>query len=282
MNKSMTLEQIEIHLLLEAIYLRYGYDFSGYTQDTISRRIIQMLSKDNIETVAGMTEKILHEQDYFEKFVYEMSITVTEMFRDPSVYSALRTQVIPLLKTYPFVNIWHAGCATGQEVYSMAILLKEEGLYDRARIYATDINDAALQTAREGIYPVDQIPLYTRNYQKAGGTGSFADYYFAKYDNAKIDKSLKENITFASHNLVTDQVFAEMHLILCRNVFIYFGKDLQNHVFKLFKDSLCRGGILCLGNSESMSFSDIESDFYSFIDGEKIYRKKTSAVMGAT
>lgn len=281
MDRSLTLEQIEIQLLLEAVCLRYGYDFSGYAQDTLRRRIAQMLPKDNLRSVSEMIKKVLHEPEYFEKLVYEISITVTEMFRDPSVYMVLRKKVIPILKTYPFINIWHAGCATGQEVYSMAILLKEEGLYDRARIYATDINDAALSAAREGIYPVEQIPMYTQNYQRAGGTGSFADYYHAKYDNAKIDKSLKKNITFANHNLVTDKVFAEMHLILCRNVFIYFKQDLQNHVLKLFKDSLCRGGVLCLGSSESLRFSDVEADFDTFEEDEKIYQKKTSVMMEA-
>lgn len=281
MDKNLTLEQIEIQLLLEAVRLRYGYDFSGYSQDTLRRRICQMLSKDDVGSISGMIKKILRKPEYFEKFIYEMSITVTEMFRDPPVYLALREKVIPLLKTYPFINIWHAGCATGQEVYSMAILLKEEGLYDRARIYATDINDAALATAREAIYPLEQMSLYTRNYQWAGGKGSFADYYHAKYDNAKIDKSLKRNITFASHNLVTDKVFAEMHLILCRNVFIYFNKNLQNHVLKLFKNSLCRGGVLCLGSSESLSFSDVDADFESFVEDEKIYRKKISVMAKA-
>jgi len=280
MNKSLKLEQIETQLLLEAIRLRYGYDFSDYAPDTLQRRIGQMLSKGDVGSISEMITKVLYEPEYFEKFVYEMSITVTEMFRDPSVYQAIREKVIPVLKTYPFINIWHAGCATGQEVYSMAIMLKEQGLYDRARIYATDINDAALSVAREGIYPVDRIPMYTRNYQQAGGTGSFADYYHAKYDSAKIDESLKKNITFASHNLVTDQIFAEMHLILCRNVFIYFNKDLQNHVLKLFRKSLCRGGVLCMGSSESLSFSDVEADFDSFVKGEKIYRKKNSVAMG--
>ena len=279
MDKSLTLEQIEIQLLLEAVRLRYGYDFNDYTQDTLTRRIIQMLPKDKLGSVSEMIEKILHEPKYFEKFVYEMSITVTEMFRDPSVYLSLREKVVPLLKTYPFINIWHAGCATGQEVYSMAIMLKEEGLYDRSRIYATDINDAALSAAQEGIYSIAQIPTYTRNYQLAGGTGSFADYYHAKYDNAKIDKSLKKNITFANHNLVTDKVFAETHLILCRNVFIYFNNDLQNHVLKLFENSLCRGGILCIGSSESLRFSDVEGDFDPFVACEKIYRKKSSVMV---
>lgn len=278
MDKNLTLQQIEIRILLEAVYLRYGYDFSGYTQDTLTRRIVQMLSKDGLSSISEITKKVLHEPKYFEKFVYEISITVTEMFRDPSVYLAIRQKVIPVLKTYPFINIWHAGCATGQEVYSMAILLKEEGLYDRTRIYATDINDAALSAAKDGIYQAEQIPLYTQNYQRAGGTASFADYYHAKYNHAKIDKSLRKNITFANHNLVTDKVFAEMHLILCRNVFIYFSKNLQNHVFKLFRDSLCRGGVLCMGSSESLSFSDVEADFEPVVENEKIYRKKTSVM----
>ncbi len=274
----MKTQQIEIQLLLEAMHLRYGFNFSGYSKDMLTRRIENKLSGSKLKSISEMIPKVLYEPDYFSSLIYDISITVTEMFRDPSVYLNLRQKVLPVLKTYPYINIWHAGCATGEEVYSMAIILKEEGLYDKAQIYATDINDVALKKAKEGIYPVSEISKYTRNYQKAGGTRSFADYYHAKYDCAKIDKSLKKNITFANHNLVTDGVFAETHLILCRNVFIYFDKTLQEQVLRLFNNSLCRGGFLCLGNSESISFSEAEKDFVKFIKKEKIYQKRTLEV----
>jgi len=274
----MKTQQIEIQLLLEAMHLKYGFNFSGYSKDMLTRRIENKLSGSKLKSISEMIPKVLYEPDYFSSLIYDISITVTEMFRDPSVYLNLRQKVLPVLKTYPYINIWHAGCATGEEVYSMAIILKEEGLYDKAQIYATDINDVALKKAKEGIYPVSEISKYTRNYQKAGGARSFADYYHAKYDCAKIDKSLKKNITFANHNLVTDGVFAETHLILCRNVFIYFDKTLQEQVLRLFNNSLCRGGFLCLGNSESISFSEAEKDFVKFIKKEKIYQKRTLEV----
>lgn len=270
----MNTEQIEMQLVLEAMQLRYGYDFTGYSRDTLTRRLSSNLAKVGLTNISEMIPKILYDPEFFGSIVRDISITVTEMFRDAPVYRTLRQEVIPVLKTYPFINVWHAGCATGQEVYSMAIVLKEEGLYDRAQIYATDINNAALMKAEEGIYPINEMPLYTRNYQQAGGTNSFADYYHAKYDHAKINESLKQNITFANHNLVADGAFAEMHLILCRNVFIYFDKSLQNRALRVFTDSLCRGGFLCLGNSESLSFSDVEEDYAEFAADEKIYRKK--------
>lgn len=276
MKPTTDTKQAEITLLLEAIRLKYGYDFSGYARDTLRRRFEAAASKAGCSTISQLIPKVLHEPDCFDSIIYELSITVTEMFRDPPFYLALRRNVIPVLKTYPFVNIWHAGCATGQEVYSMAILLKEEGIYDRARIYATDINQAALKEAAEAIYPVDQIPLYTRNYQKTDPKRSLADYYHAKYDAAKFDESLKTNVTFANHNLVTDGVFAEMHVILCRNVFIYFDSDLQNKTLRLFKDSLCRGGFLCLGSSESIAFSEVADSFVGHAPAQKIYRKKTA------
>lgn len=277
----MDLEEIEIQLVLEAMQLRYGYDFTGYSRETIRRRLASNLSKTGLkgrqsrcERISDMIPKILHDPEFFGSIVRDISITVTEMFRDSSVYLALREKVLPVLRTYPFINIWHAGCATGQEVYSLAIVLKEEGLYDRSQIYATDMNDDALSKAREGIYPINEIGSYTRNYQQSGGRKSFADYYHAKYDHACIDQSLKRNITFANHNLVTDGVFAEMHLVLCRNVFIYFDKALQNRVLRLFSDSLCRGGFLCLGGSESLAFSAVEREFSEFAGDEKIYRKR--------
>jgi chemotaxis protein methyltransferase CheR len=270
----MNTKEIEIQLLLDAMHMKYGYDFSGYSREMLTRRIESKLSKSNLNSITEMTSKVIHDPEFFSTLIYEISIPVTEMFRDPSVYVSLKEKVFPILKTFPYINIWHAGCATGEEVYSMAIALKEEGLYDRCQIYATDINDRALKKAREGIYPVDRIQKYTQNYQEAGGKTSFSNYYHAMYDSAKIDESLKENITFASHNLVTDGVFAEMNLILCRNVFIYFDKTLQNKVLELFDQSLCRNGFLCMGSSESITFSVIENDYTDIASKEKIYQKK--------
>lgn len=275
---AMDTQQIEVRLLLDAMHLKYGYDFSGYSRDVLTRRILSRLSKSRFANISEMIPEVLHDPEFFNSLIFDISITVTEMFRDPGVYQSLREKVLSVLKTYPNINIWHAGCATGEEVYSMAIMLKEAGLYDRARIYATDINDTALKRAEEGIYPVEKIQEYTRNYQQAGGRGSFADYYHAKYGVAKMDESLKANVTFANHSLVDDGVFAQMHLIVCRNVFIYFEKALQNHVLNLFFDSLCEDGFLCLGNSESIAFSDFAQDFVEVVKNEKIYQKEALTV----
>lgn len=273
LNYAMNTQQIEIRLLLDAMQLTYGYDFSGYSVEMLTRRILDSLAKSQFSRVVDMIPKVLYDPEFFSSLIYNISVPVTQMFRDPSFYRCLRREVLPVFQTYPYINVWHAGCATGEEVYSMAIFLQEAGLYDKCQIYATDINDIALQKARDGIYPADQMAKYTQNYQRAGGTGTFSDFYHAKYDCAKIDASLKENVTFANHNLVTDGVFAEMNLILCRNVFIYFNRDLQNEVSRLFLESLCLGGYLCLGNSESLLFSDAEKAFQEIAKDERIYRK---------
>lgn len=267
-------EQIGMNLLLEAIYLKYGYDFRNFAKAHLRRRIDRRLNLDGIPHLGEMQNRLLQDRAFFEKILLDFSINTTEMFRDPSFYKAMRTEVIPVLKTYPFIKIWHAGCSTGEEVYSMAILLKEEGLYDRAQIYATDFNEPILKKAREGIYPIDQIKEYTLGYQKAGGLESFADYYTARYDSAIIDNSLKRNIVFAGHNLATDGVFGEMNLIVCRNVLIYFNKELQNRVVGLFCNSLCRNGFLCLGSKETIRFTEYDHDFEPFVAHEKIYRKR--------
>lgn len=267
-------EQIQIKLLLEAIYLKYGYDFRNFAQAHLRRRIARRLSLDKLPHISEMQNRLLTERHFFEKLLLDFSINTTEMFRDPTFYKAMRKEVIPVLKTYPFIKIWHAGCSTGEEVYSTAILLKEEGLYERTQIYATDFNERILKKAREGIYPIDQIKEYTLSYQKAGGQESFADYYTARYDSAIIDKSLKKNVVFADHNLATDGVFGEMNLIMCRNVLIYFNKKLQNRVVGLFYNSLCRNGFLCLGSKETIRFTEYENDFTPFVDREKIYRKR--------
>jgi chemotaxis protein methyltransferase CheR len=216
----------------------------------------------------------LHDKEFFSRLARYFSISVTEMFRDPFVYRAVREKVIPLLRTWPHFKIWHAGCATGEEVYSLAIVLKEEGVYDRATIYATDFNDDALERAREGVYEVSKMKEATRNYQQAGGKASFSEYHHARYDAVAMRGSLKERITFANHNLAVDEAFGEMHLVFSRNVLIYFNRELQNRALGLFTESLVHGGFLCLGTKEDIQFTDVNNR-YEVVDGKaKIYRKK--------
>lgn len=265
---------LEIRLLLEAIYSKYGYDFRDYGKAHIKRRILHRLSTSKLNNISELQHKIIYDKEYLKTILEDLSITVTEMFRDPDFYKAVKNEIFPLLKTYPYFKIWHAGCATGQEVYSLAILLKEEGIYDRAQIYATDFNQLALQKAKDGIYPIERIKEYTQNYQKAGGKNSLSDYYTAKYESVIIDKSLKKNIVFADHNLVTDGVFAEVNMIICRNVLIYFNKELQDRVLQLFEDSLITGGFLCLGSKESMRFARNFRNFQTIVNNQKIYKKK--------
>ncbi len=264
---------IELKLLVDAIFLKYGYDFRNYGHAHLKRRILHRQAIESIGSITDMTRMVIYDQDFFDRLLLDMSINVTEMFRDPSFYTALREHVIPKLKTYPFLKIWHAGCASGEEVYSMAILLKEEGMYDKVQLYATDFNQVILKKAREGIYPVSLIKDYTNNYQKAGGKNSFSDYYSASYDSVLIKADLKKNIVFADHNLVLDGVFGEMNMIICRNVLIYFNSQLQEHVIKLFLDSLVHGGFLGLGSKESLRFSKYSRHFKEVVKNEKIYQK---------
>lgn len=267
-------QDIEIKLLLEGIYLKYGYDFRNYSKAHLKRRIMHRLSISKVASITELLYKALYEKDFIKILLSDFSINVTEMFRDPEFYFAFRKNVVPVLKTYPFIRIWHAGCSTGEEVYSMAILLKEEGLYDRVQIYATDFNNAVLQKAKEGIYPAENLKDYEFNYSHAGGKASLSDYYVSKYDSIIFKDSLKEKITFAEHNLVTDGSFGEMHVVICRNVMIYFNKELQNRVFNLFSNTLCSGCFLCLGSKESIKFSSEAESFEEFLVNEKIYRKK--------
>jgi chemotaxis protein methyltransferase CheR len=267
-------EDIEIRLFLEAIYLSSGYDFRNYSPAHIKRRILSCMSSYGLPNISDMQHKVLYDVNFFKTILSYFSINVTDMFRDPSFYKAFRINVIPVLSTYPQIKIWHAGCSTGEEVFSMAIMLKEEGLLERTQIYATDFNSIALQKAEEGTYPIKFIKDYTRNYHHSGGVASFADYYEAKTDYVVFNPSLKRRIIFADHNLVTDGVFGEMNAIICRNVLIYFNKQLQNRVIKLFSDSLCKGGFLCLGSKESLQFSNCSNEFISSIKSEKIFKKK--------
>jgi chemotaxis protein methyltransferase CheR len=227
-----------------------------------------------LEDISQIQSKVLSDKAFAYELLQDLSITVTEMFRDKDFYKSLSENIIPILKTYPFIKIWHAGCSTGQEAYSMAIIMQEEGLYDRTTIYATDFNQEALNKAKEGIFSNAMIKEYTANYQLAGGKESFSNYYISHYDNIIINQSLKENIVWANHNLVTDNVFAEVHLILCRNVLIYFDNNLQNKVQKLFYGSLVNGGILCLGSKEGLRFTDFYQKYTELDKKQRIFKKK--------
>ena len=273
--KSNEIETIEIELFLEAIYRRYGYDFRNYARASVNRRVRHLLEKTQSKSISAMTERLLHDESFFAELALGFSITVTEMFRDPSFYKSLRKNVIPFLKTFPYVKVWHAGCASGEEVYSLAILFEEEGLYDKSTIYATDYNDVALQKAAKGVYPIDRIKSYSSNYIDSGGMSTLSDYYYADYNSVIMDKNLRRNITFANHNLATDGVFSEMHLVLCRNVVIYFNKELQERVYKLFEESLVFDGFLCLGAKESIDFSLVRGDFADIDRDMRIFQKKS-------
>jgi chemotaxis protein methyltransferase CheR len=274
--KKSEIEKIEVDLLLDAIYRCHGYDFRNYARASLKRRLNNMVRYAEVNHISELLGKVLRDKVFFDRFLQEMSISVTEMFRDPAYYRALRTKVIKILKTYPFVKIWHAGCSTGEEVYSMAILLHEEKFLGKTQIYATDYNPHSLEIAREGVYLYKDMDQYNQNYIDAGGKLSLEDYYYGKYKSVKIHDFLKENITFAHHNLVTDSSFGEMHLIICRNVLIYFDKKLQARVYNLFSESLVHEGFLCLGTKESLSFSESLPFFESYSSKEKIYRKKSS------
>ena len=267
------LERIEVELLLEAIYRHYGFDFRSYAYASLKRRLWKRIQAEGLGTISGLQQRVLHDPSTMERLLMDLSVSVTSMFRDPLFYQAFRAQVIPLLRTYPFIRVWHAGCSTGEEVYSMAILLHEEGLLDRARVYATDINEVVLRTAKAGIFPLEKMQEYTQNYQRAGGERSFSEYYTAAYGGALFVPFLTQNVVFAQHNLVTDRSFSEFNVILCRNVMIYFDRQLQNRVHQLFYESLPMYGILALGSKESLRFSQVEKCYEELNAREKIYRK---------
>lgn len=266
-------DQIELTVLMEAVFLKYGYDFRNYSEAHLRRRIKNVLNKLDLPNIATLQHEIIYHKSCFELLLAELSINVTEMFRDPSFYRLLREEVVPVLKTYPFVKIWHAGCASGEEVYSMAILLKEEGLLERSQIYATDFNSQVLVKAKQAIFPIELIKEYTANYIAAGGKQDFSDYYTAAYESIILNKGIRQRIVFSDHNLATDTVFGEMHMVVCRNVMIYFNRELQDRVVKLFADSLCYRGILCLGSKESLKFNAHGSLFEPLSEKEKIYKK---------
>ncbi|WDP90856.1 MAG: protein-glutamate O-methyltransferase CheR [Desulfobacter sp.] len=267
-------EAIEIRLLLEAIHLKYGFNFKDYANAHTKRRLRNRLERSSLDNFSQMTRRVLYDENFFNTLLMDLSINVTEMFRDPWFYKKVREELIPRLKTYSFIKVWHAGCSAGQEVYSMSILLEEEKMKKRVQVYATDFNEMILEKAKAGIYPLDVMKTYTTNYQQAGGTKEFSDYYAADNENVIIRRFIRDKILFSSHNLVTDGVFGEMHMIFCRNVLIYFNKKLQNHVLRLFYDSLIPGGYLCLGSKESLKFTEMADKFDVVCKKEKIYRKK--------
>jgi len=275
-------EDIEIELFIRAMQRRHGYDFSDYAPASLKRRVQQLVRTHDAGTISELNRRLLHEEGFVTRVIEGLSVPVSEMFRDPPVFRALRDKVLPVLASYPEINIWQAGCAHGQEVYSLAILLEEAGLYDRARIYATDFNDAALHVAAEGIYATRDARDWSRNYIEAGGLRSFSDYYSARYDFIKLDQRLRRNVTFFNHNLVTDEVFCEAHLILCRNVLIYFNNALQDHTLALFRDSLVRGGFLCLGTRENIDFSPAAACFTDIDAALRIYQAGVSVARPLT
>ena len=266
------IETIELSLLLSAIEQRWGHEFSGYGQAFIKRRINKAMARHGLRHISELIPRVLHEANFFQGIIQDISIPVTEMFRDPHFWLALREQVFPLLRTWPYFKIWHAGCATGNEVYSLAILLEEAGLLQRATIYATDFNDVVLKKARDGVFSLKEIQAASGNYQKAGGQFSLNHYYDAHGEGAEMKASLKKQIVWANHNLTVDHVFGEMNLILCRNVLIYFNQPLQNRALELFTASLVPGGYLCLGNKESLDFSSVSGSYVSLTPRERIYR----------
>ncbi|WP_051676811.1 CheR family methyltransferase [Sphingomonas astaxanthinifaciens] len=266
-------EDIEIQLLLEALFLRYHYDFRHYARTSIRRRLRQARDQLGFPNFSAMQEEVLHDEDMLSRLLDYLTVQVSEMFRDPSYFLALREKVVPHLRTYPSLKIWIAGCSHGEEVHSFAILLHEEGLLDRTIIYASDINPAALEIARSGIYPLDRIATFSRNHQLAGGKSSLADYYTTAYDRAVFDKKLRAKVVFSDHSLVTDEVFTECQLVSCRNVMIYFDRPLQDRAVGLFRDSLTRRGFLGLGSKETLRFSEHADSFTDFVREEKIYQR---------
>ncbi len=268
------LEDVEIRLLLEGLQRVYGYDFRDYAEASIKRRLSHWLAESAFATFSQAQSDLLRDPQLFASLLQGITVNVTEMFRDPAFFKAIREQLVPFLKTYPFVKIWHAGCATGEEAYSMAIVLNEEGMTGRYRMYATDIDEAVLQRAQEGVLPMAEMQSYTRNYQKSGGRASFADYYTARYDRAILSAELKAGIVFAPHNLTSDAEFGEMNVVLCRNVMIYFKPALKERCLRLFDSSLLPGGFLCLGLKETLDGRETRGAYQELAPGLRIYRKR--------
>ena len=268
-----SVRDVELGPLLDAIYLRYHHDFRSYAEASLKRRVRAALLHFKCETVARLQERVLDEPKLFTELLRFLTVQVSDMFRDPLYYRTLRESVVPYLETYASLKIWAAGCSTGEEAYSLAIVLYEEGLLDRALIYATDINPESLRSAEEGVYQTDRLTKFTENYRLAGGRASFGDYYSAAYGGAVLDRRLKKAIVFSDHSLATDSVFAEMQLVSCRNVLIYFDKPLQERALGVLGDSLCRKGFLGLGSKETLRFSQHAAEFTELVPGARIYQK---------
>lgn len=267
------LERIEIEMLLEAVDRHYGFDFRGYALGSLRRRLWRSVEEEGLKSISGLQERVLHDPEAMERLLTGLSVNVTTMFRDPTFYVAFREQVVPLLRTYPFIRVWNAGCSTGEETYSLAILLAEEGLYDRSRIYATDFNSDVLGRAQAGEFTLDRMQEYTQNYVHAGGRGDFSAYYTVDGGLAKLDERLTEHVVFAQHNLASDRSFNEFNVVLCRNVLIYFGRDLQRRAHRLFYDSLAAFGVLGLGQKETLRFTELEDHYEELDPVEKLYRR---------
>jgi chemotaxis protein methyltransferase CheR len=264
---------IELRLLVEAVYLRYGHDFRDYALASLRRRVLQARDRMGAASISALQERVLHDPQQFAQLLQYLTVPVSEMFRDPAYFLAIRRHLVPVLRTYPSLKVWVAGCSTGEEAYSMAILLGEEGLLQRTILYATDINHASLDKARQGIFALDAMQGYTRNYQRAGGLRSFSDYYTAAYGGALLDKSLRDAITFADHSLATDAVFSETQFVSCRNVLIYFNRRLQDRALGLFTDSLSHRGFLGLGSKETLDFSAYADRFEAVSRPDRLYRR---------
>ena len=268
------LERLEIDLLLEGVYRHYGFDFRNYARASLRRRLWNQVRAEKLTTIAALIDKVLHDVECMERLLLMLSVNVTAMYRDPTFFRAFREQVVPLLRSHPFVRIWHAGCSTGEEVYSMAILLEVEGLYERCRLYATDMNEAVLRRAQAGIFPIEVMQEYTANYLRSGAREQFSRYYTARYDHAIFKQALRRNIVFSHHNLVTDGSFNEFHVIICRNVMIYFNEKLQGRVHGLFFESLRRFGVLALGRKESLAGTPHQHDYEELNAAEKLFRRR--------
>ncbi len=265
---------IEQRLLIDAIFHRYHYDFRGYAQASLKRRLGTALGHFGCETLSQLQDRVLHDATVFPALLEYLTVQVSDMFRDPSYFRSLREEVVPLLRTYPSLKIWVAGCSAGEEVYSLAILLHEEGLLDRTLIYATDINPQALRAAESGVFDMTRVATFTENHARSGAKSSLSDYYTARYGRVVLDKALREHVVFSDHSLATDNVFAEVHFVSCRNVLIYFERDLQNRALGLFREALCHRGFLGLGSKESLRFSEQSVAFDDFVLEDRIYRKK--------
>jgi Methylase of chemotaxis methyl-accepting proteins len=265
---------IELKLLLDAVYLKYQHDFRHYSTASLRRRVEQAMERYQTPTLSQLQSRVLREPDLFADMLQYFTVQVSEMFRDPSYFLALRQKVVPMLATYPHMKVWVAGCSTGEEAWSIAILLREEGLLERSLIYATDINPRALATAQSGIYALDRVAQFSASYLEAGGKASLSHYYTAAYGNAIFDKSLKSQIVFSDHSLATDTVFSEVELVSCRNVLIYFDRELQSRAIKLFHDALAPRGFLGIGSKETLRFSPHASAFEEYVAADRIYRKR--------